>query len=89
MLVEAFACNVAVLGSDSGEIPHVIADAGAVARERDTAAWTRAIDDILGDPSKRKELAARGLERARSVYAWPVVARAYLDFFEELCEAKK
>jgi glycosyltransferase involved in cell wall biosynthesis len=88
MLIEAFACNVPVVGSDSGEIPHVIGDAGEVVAERDVAAWTRAIDALLGDAGRRAELAGRGLERARRVYAWPVVARAYLDFFEELCAKK-
>jgi glycosyltransferase involved in cell wall biosynthesis len=84
MLVEAFACSVAVIGSDSGEIPHVLSDAGVVVRERDEVAWTRALDELLGDPGRRRECGERGLARARAVYAWPVVARAYLDFFEEL-----
>jgi glycosyltransferase involved in cell wall biosynthesis len=89
MLIEAFACAVPVVGSDSGEIPFVIGDAGVVVREGDVRAWTKAIDELLGSAERRAELGARGLERARSVYAWPVVARAYLDFFEELCEKRR
>jgi glycosyltransferase involved in cell wall biosynthesis len=88
MLVEAFACGVPVIGSDSGEIPYVLADAGIVVREGDRAAWTRAIDELLGDAEKRTRCGERGLARAREVYAWPVVARAYLEFFEELREHK-
>lgn len=84
MLVEAFACRIPVIGSDSGEIPHVVGDAGLIAAERDVPAWTRAIDEMLGDAARRAELGERGLERARREYAWPVVARAYLDFFDEL-----
>ena len=84
MLVEAFACRVAVIGSDSGEIPHVVADAGLIARERDVQAWTRAITELVGNDQKRDELAARGLERAHTHYSWPVIARSYLDFLEEL-----
>ena len=34
MLIEAFACGVPVIGSDSGEIPYVIGDAGRVVGRR-------------------------------------------------------
>ena len=84
MLVEAFACGTAVVGSSSGEIPHVIADAGLVIDEKDEKGWCDALSTLLQDPRRRAGLAARGLERARQRYAWPVVARQYLDFFEEL-----
>jgi glycosyltransferase involved in cell wall biosynthesis len=89
MLIEAFACGVTVVGSDSGEIPHVVADAGVIVPERDEPAWTRAIDELLKDPERRRELGERGVLRARQTYAWPVVARAYLDFFEDLCERRR
>jgi glycosyltransferase involved in cell wall biosynthesis len=86
MLVEAFACGVPVIGSDSGEIPHVLGDAGLVAREGDEAAWGRALAGLLESPARRGELAVRGMERARARFAWPVVARQHLDFFERLVD---
>jgi glycosyltransferase involved in cell wall biosynthesis len=84
MLIEAFACGVAVVGSDSGEIPYVIADAGLVVPEADESAWVAALSALLEDPARRAELAARGLGRAREVFAWPVIARRHLAFFDEL-----
>jgi hypothetical protein len=33
---------------------------------------------------ERRELAERGLRRARQEFAWPVVARRHLEFFDEL-----
>ena len=84
MLIEAFACGVPVVASDSGEIPWVVADAGVIVGERDTDAWTRAIAGLVVDPERRRGLAALGLRRASSVFAWSVVARQHLDFFEEL-----
>jgi glycosyltransferase involved in cell wall biosynthesis len=84
MLVEAFACGVPVIGSDSGEIPHVVGDAGLVIGEANEVGWRAALNELLESPARRAELAARGLERARRRYAWPIVARQYLAFFEEL-----
>ena len=84
MLIEAFASGVPVIGSDSGEIPHVLGDAGLVAAEADECAWAGALADLLDSPARRAELGARGLERAHRQYAWPVIARQYLDFFEEV-----
>src|SRR5262249_25192302 len=83
MLIEAFACGVPVAGSDSGEIPHVIRDAGVVVGEADLPGWGKALADLLESPARRAELARRGLERAQD-FSWPRVARRHIEFFEEL-----
>lgn len=84
MVVESFAAGVPFIGSDSGEIPFVVRDAGVVVPEKDEAAWARAIADLLANPTRCRELSERGLQRARDEFAWPVVARKYLDFFESI-----
>lgn len=84
MLIEAFACGVPVIASDSGEIPYVVADAGVIVGERDEPGWRRALADLLESPARRAEFAARGRDRARALYSWPVVARRHLEFFAEL-----
>jgi glycosyltransferase involved in cell wall biosynthesis len=81
MLVEAFASGVAVVGSDSGEIPYVVRDSGLVVGEKDQKGWRQAIAGLVEDRAKRDELSARGVARASDEFAWPVVARRYLDFF--------
>jgi glycosyltransferase involved in cell wall biosynthesis len=88
MIIEAFACGVPVIASDSGEIPHVVADAGRIVPEADVGAWAGAIGCLLSSPGDRRDLAGRGLARAREVYAWPRIARLHLDFFEELLDAR-
>ena len=50
MLIEAFACGVPVIGSNSGEIPYVIGDAGRVVGEKDVLGWAAAIVDLLNSP---------------------------------------
>ena len=86
MLVEAMACGVPVIGSDSGEIPHVVGDAGVVAPEGEVGGWTKALDEIIIHPGRRAELARRGLERARGEFALPVVARRHLQFFADVLD---
>jgi glycosyltransferase involved in cell wall biosynthesis len=88
MLIEAFACGVPVVGSDSGEIPHVIEQAGAVVPEGDEVAWAEALSALLESPSRRAELATRGLERSRR-FAWPAVASEHLEFFDKILSASR
>jgi glycosyltransferase involved in cell wall biosynthesis len=73
-----------VLASDSGEIPHVIGDAGILLPEQDASGWTAALERLLPDAGLRRDLSDRGLRRARTEFAWGVVARRHLEFFEEL-----
>jgi glycosyltransferase involved in cell wall biosynthesis len=80
MIVEAFACGVPVIGSDSGEIPFVIAEAGRVVPERDAAAWATAILELLQSRGTRQALAARGLERAKQ-FSCSTVAAEFRDFY--------
>jgi len=84
MLAEGFACGVPVVTSDSGEIPHTAGDAGRVLPEADVESWASALAELLESPERRRELSARGRERAMTRFAWPVVAREHLDFFESV-----
>jgi glycosyltransferase involved in cell wall biosynthesis len=89
MLVEAMACGVPVVASDSGEIPHVVGDAGIVVPEGDVRALYTALDELLANPDRRAELSRRGLERARMEFALPSVAQRHLDFFESVMNRKR
>jgi glycosyltransferase involved in cell wall biosynthesis len=86
MLIEAFACGVPVISSDSGEIPYVVASAGRVVGEADETGWRDAIHDLLDSPTRRADLAARSRDRACKEYAWPVIGRQHLAFFEQILD---
>jgi glycosyltransferase involved in cell wall biosynthesis len=83
VIVEAMACGVPVVGSDSGEVPHVIGDAGVVVPEGHVEQWTRALAALVVDAEVRRDLSQRGRRRALT-FGVDVVARRQMAFFEEL-----
>jgi glycosyltransferase involved in cell wall biosynthesis len=89
MLIEAMACGVPVVASDSGEMPFVIGDAGTVLPEHDVSAWTAAIDRLLHDDELRRERSAAGRARVEERFAWPIIAKAHLAFFSELLDGTR
>jgi len=89
MLIEAMACGVPVAASDSGEMPAVVANAGCVLPEGSPDVWARELDAILGDEPRRQAMAAAGRERAAAEFAWPVVARRHLAFFDALMDGDR
>jgi phosphatidylinositol alpha-1,6-mannosyltransferase len=86
MVIEAFACKVAVISSDSGELPNVVGDAGMIVPEDDLPGWTSALCELLESPSLREDLAQRGLDRVRRHFSWAAIARKHLDFFERVLD---
>lgn len=68
-LVEAMACAVPVIGSDSGEIPHVIGDAGLVFPEEDWRALADHLRALQRDPVRRASLGQIGRQRALSHFS--------------------
>lgn len=83
MIIEAFACGVPVIGSDSGEIPYVIGDAGKVVAESDVAGWANAIGELLDSSEQREELSKRGLARVVR-YSVSSIAQQYRDYYRWL-----
>ncbi len=82
VLMEAMACEVPVVGSDSGEIAHVIGDAGLVFPEGDVTALTDCLRRLRAAPELRRELAARGLARVRERYTQDRIAAQTLEVYQ-------
>ena len=84
VLIEAMACRVPVVGSDSGEIPHVIGDAGLVFPEGDADALRERLASLIDRPELARRLAELGYARAMDRYTNRVTARQQLDFYREV-----
>ncbi len=85
VLIEAMACGVPVVGSDSGEIPTVIGDAGLIFGEDDASALRERLQKLLDSPTLRQELGKRGRQRACNEYAMSRIAAATVKVYETLC----
>ena len=83
-LIEAMACQVAVVGSGSAEIPSVIADAGLVVPEGDPDALRRVLQRLAMDHDLRHDLAARGRKRVLEKYTHAEIAQKTLEFLRNL-----
>jgi glycosyltransferase involved in cell wall biosynthesis len=87
ILVEAMACGVPVIGSDSGEIPAVIGDAGALFPEGDGAALFDAIRALRASENVRNERSMRGQARVRERFTQARVAEQTYAFYSSMLEA--
>jgi glycosyltransferase involved in cell wall biosynthesis len=84
VLIEAMSCEVPVIGSDSGEIPNVIGDAGLIFPEGDAAALARQIQLLRDDPARARALAVAGRERVLRRYTQAQVARATWKVYRQV-----
>jgi glycosyltransferase involved in cell wall biosynthesis len=83
MIVEAFASGVPVIGSDSGEIPRVIGEAGLVLPEADRGAWKKAIIEFLENPETYMAYKPLALQRVEQ-YSAATIAESYKTVYTEL-----
>lgn len=85
VIIEAFACGTAVVGSDSGAIPHVIGDDGWVFREGDIADLTRTVSECLRvDQDDQNAARLRRRERVLTEFTWAVVAQRYTQVYQSV-----
>jgi len=81
VIIEALACGVPVIGSDSGHIPHLIRDTGGglIFPEGDIEQLAGCIGQLLDNPDLRQTLAERGRQQVLEKYTWRRVAQRLGD----------
>jgi glycosyltransferase involved in cell wall biosynthesis len=87
VLVEAMACGVPVVGSDVGEIGHVIGGAGLTYPAGDISALGGAIATLRGDPGLARRLGEVGVARARREFSWDQAATTMCEIWRHLATA--
>ena len=89
VLIEAMACEVAVVGSESGEIPHVIGETGLIFREDDVAALRAHLQQLLRSPTLRWELGRNGRQRVLAKFTQAQVAAKTVAVYREMVNGRK
>ena len=84
VLIEAMACQIPVIGSDCGEIPHVIGDAGLVFPEGNAGVLRECLQQLMERQELAADLGDRGYHRAMSNYTNKALAEQLLEFYKEL-----
>ena len=83
-LIEGMACGIPIVGSDSGEIPNVIGDAGLVFQENDAAGLRQTLLELQQKPELRHELGQRGRERVLEHYTQAQIAAQTVQVYREV-----
>ena len=83
--LEAMACGVPVVASNTSSIPEVVGDAGMLVTPTDIAEIAEAINRVLTNPAVAEELRTRGFARSTS-FSWSKVAQQTVMVYERIAQ---
>jgi glycosyltransferase involved in cell wall biosynthesis len=81
--LEAMACGVPVIVSNTSSLPEIVGDAGILVNPEDSSEIAEAIRSVLDDDSKRENMRTKGIERAKR-FSWEKCAGETLRIYAEL-----
>ncbi|MCP4358899.1 MAG: glycosyltransferase family 4 protein [Chloroflexi bacterium] len=84
-LLEAMACGVPIITSNSSSLPEVAGDAAVQLSPHDEAGWTAAVQTLLTDSNQRIQLVAAGFRQARR-FSWQQSARQLGQIYGQVCK---
>jgi glycosyltransferase involved in cell wall biosynthesis len=82
-LLEAMACGVPVLTSNSSCLPEVAGEAAVQLDPTDQAAWSQTMNGLLSNPGQRARMVAAGFLQARK-FTWKKAAGELLGIYRKL-----
>lgn len=86
VLAEAMLCETPTIGSNSGEIPHVIGEGGLIFPEGDSIALAAQIQKLLDSPELYAELAQKGRQRVLDNYTQERIALQTYEVYQEMLQ---
>jgi glycosyltransferase involved in cell wall biosynthesis len=89
VIVEGMACEVPIIGSDSGEIPQTIEKAGLIFKEKNVTDLKGKIETLLNNRNLRARLAENGRERVLENFTWRAIAEKQYQVYKALMSKEK
>ena len=92
VILEAMACDTAVVASKVGGIPEIVVegetgfliDYDAGRHDEFAAALAQKIGELLDDPSRARAMGEAGRKRVLAHFGWPAIARTTADLYATL-----
>ena len=86
---EAFYLNVPVIGTDVGGIPELIInnETGIIVPPENPSKLAEAVNELLSNREKAKELATNGNTFVKNHMTWDVILPKYIQFYENLLKS--
>lgn len=87
-VLEAMACGIPVITSNTSSLPEIVADAGIMLDPLDINALAKAMHNVLMDDSLRHSLIEKGLKRAEN-FSWEKTAAMTMDVYRKVLSESK
>lgn len=87
-VLEAMACGVPVITSNTSSLPEIVGDAGIMVDPLDIEALSSAISRVLGDAALRNRMIKSGIKRAAE-FSWEKTAQKNMQIYQDLLAEKK
>ncbi|MDP3047288.1 MAG: glycosyltransferase, partial [Chloroflexota bacterium] len=88
VLVEAMACQVPVVGSDSGEIPNLVGDGGLIVPEGNVGALAGALRRLRDGPVLCASLGMAGRARVLARYTQQKIAEETYEVYQAMMDQR-
>jgi glycosyltransferase involved in cell wall biosynthesis len=86
--LEALACGVPVVGSNSSSVPEIVGDAGILVDPKDARAMAGALIAVCTEDPLHDELSERALKQAAK-FSWEKCARETAEAYESVMQKRK
>lgn len=81
--LEAMACGIPVITSNTSSLPEVVGDAGIMIDPYDVDGLADAMHNVLTNEGLREDMIKKGLERAK-LFNWEICAKETIDVYTEV-----